>query len=217
MTSPDACLKILRNRRLKGSLFEDLNDPFELLAVSTGDKLSRVLLKYLKAQLNHKYCLLCFSEVWDESLMWAHYAAKHTGVCLGFDVRDCLAEKVTYVAERLHHNFAGETVPFSPEGQRIVQQSLYTKHDGWAYEKEWRVYTDQAVRHVDGNFYADFSNDLRLREVILGERCKLTVSGVAALLDHTGPRITIRRVRTAFTSFAVVRNQAVTPRHVGKG
>src|SRR5690242_16738151 len=114
MTTPDACLKILKHRRLKASRFEDLNDPFELLALGTGEKMARVLLKHMKNHLNRKYCLLCFSGVWNEPLMWAHYANKHKGVCLGFDVRDDLAAKVSYVPERLHHDFSRETVPFSP-------------------------------------------------------------------------------------------------------
>lgn len=216
MTSAEACMKILHRKRLKASLFEDLNDPFELLAMSTGEKMARVLLKHLKKQLNGKYCLLCFSEVWNEPLLWAHYANKHKGVCLGFDVRDGLATKVTYVSQRLHHEFARETVPFSPEVQKLVRESLYTKHDGWAYEQEWRVYTDQNTRDPDGNYYAEFSEELKLREVILGERCALTKTEVANLLRASEPRVKVWRARTAFTSFKVVENKSVTARYVGR-
>jgi hypothetical protein len=216
MTTADACLKILRSKRLKGSLLEDLNDPFELLAVSTGEKKSRILLKHMKAQLNKKYCLLCFSETWQEPLLWAHYGDKHRGVCLGFDVREGLPQKVTYVSERLDHSFAKETVPFSEKGQRMTRESLHTKHSGWAYEREWRVFTGQEDRNKDGNFYADFGKEISLREVVLGERCKLKVTDIAGLIDKAGPRVTIRAARTAFTTFGIVNNLAVTPRHVGR-
>jgi hypothetical protein len=215
-TTTVGCKKILSRRRLKGSLFNDLNDPFELLAISTGEKMSRILLKHMKAELNRKYCLLCFSDSWQETLLWAHYADKHQGVCLGFDVRDGLAQKVDYVQDRLEHSFSHERVPFSPRAQELTRQSLHTKHSGWSYEREWRVFTAQDVKDADGNFYAPFGDDLVLREVILGERCPLAFRDVANLLDPAAPATTIRAARTAFTTFGVVKNQARTPKRVGK-
>ena len=101
MTSASSCLKILKGRQLKISLFEDLNDPFELLAISTGEKMARTLLKYMKRELTKKHGLLCFSSTWQESLMWAHYGDKHRGVCLGFEISDHLPQQVKYVSERL--------------------------------------------------------------------------------------------------------------------
>lgn len=216
MTSSDACLKILKGKRLKGSMVEDLNDPFELLSVSTGEKTARKLLKFLKSEINNRFCLLSFSDTWQEPLLWAHYGAKHTGVCLGFDVLDSLANKVKYVEERINHSFARETVPFSAEGQRLAKESLYTKHIGWSYEREWRVFTAQEDKDRDGNFYAAFGKDLVLREVILGERSPLKPRQIASLLDRQGPAVTVRAARTAFRTYGIVQHLGVPPRRVGK-
>ena len=216
MTSENTGVKILQGMKLKGSLLDDLNDPFELLAVSTGEKMARVLLKHLKNELGKRFCVLCFSETWQEHLMWAHYADKHKGMCLGFDIPDALAQRVDYVSERLNHSFGSETVPFSKAGQLIASRSLYTKHSAWAYEKEWRVFTDQAEPAKDGGFYYPLGGDVVLREVILGERCKSKVAEVARLLNGDNPRVTIRKARTAFTSFKVVNDLSVTPKYVGK-
>lgn len=36
--------------------------------------------------MDARFGLLCFSEVWDSILLWSHYAEKHAGIVLGFDV-----------------------------------------------------------------------------------------------------------------------------------
>lgn len=215
MTSAESCLKILRGKKLKISLFDDLNDPFELLAISTGEKRSRVLLKHMKRELTKRHGLLCFSSTWQEPLMWAHYGDKHRGVCLGFEVADRLPQKVNYISERLSHDFSSESVPFSSRAAQLVNQSLYTKHIGWSYEKEWRVYTSLDEPEKDGRYFASFNEELVLKEVMLGERCTLKFSGITPLLDRNAPEVTVRACRTAFTSFAVVSQKAVTPKRVG--
>ncbi|WP_148663200.1 hypothetical protein [Hydrogenophaga sp. PBC] len=48
MTSADIGLIILRERRMKLSLYDELNDPFELLSHALGDKLMRRAQKALK-------------------------------------------------------------------------------------------------------------------------------------------------------------------------
>lgn len=45
----------------------------------------------------HEDCgILCFSKNWNNPVQWAHYADKHKGFCLGFDVPDEHPTKVTY-------------------------------------------------------------------------------------------------------------------------
>ena len=215
MTSMDSCLKILKQKQLKISLFDDLNDPFELLAISTGEKMSRILLKFMKKTLTKKHGLLCFSSTWQEPLMWAHYGDKHKGVCLGFEIADHLPQEVRYVPNRLQQSFSGESIPFSPEAAKLVSESLFTKHNGWAYEKEWRVFTDLEGPDRQGRFFMPFSEDLVLREVIVGERCAMKIASVSNLLDRNAPQVKIRAARTAFTSFLVVDQNAITPKRVG--
>lgn len=49
---------------------------------------STSFLKALQSHFNKNKGLLCFSDNWKSPVMWAHYAAKHHGICLGFDVPD---------------------------------------------------------------------------------------------------------------------------------
>lgn len=70
-------------------------------------------------------------------LMWSHYAEKHTGVCLQFDVaRDpetfMLALRVDYSSEYPFINWANPTAV-------ELRRTLLKKNDDWDYEEERRI------------------------------------------------------------------------------
>jgi hypothetical protein len=80
--------------------------------------------------------LLCLSARWDVPLMWAHYANKHTGVCLRFDAADsAFAEmlQVRYYADPPAVNVVRDTM------NDQVKAVFVSKDECWAYEEEWRV------------------------------------------------------------------------------
>jgi hypothetical protein len=79
----------------------------------------------------------CFSENFNNLLMWAHYANAHTGVCLKFDL---LADpnffitplKVVYSTDYpLYNQVRGDDT--------FASKLLNTKSSDWAYEEEWRI------------------------------------------------------------------------------
>jgi len=96
LTGSQFAVSNLALRRIKIARFADLNDPFELLGVDIGNKEHRSAFRATKDQLNESKGLICFSKSWSSPLMWGHYAEKHTGICLGFDVPDKLFEPVIY-------------------------------------------------------------------------------------------------------------------------
>ncbi|NKK82626.1 DUF2971 domain-containing protein [Rhizobium leguminosarum bv. viciae] len=57
--------------------------------------------------LNVAFGLLCMSTTWQEPLLWSHYADKHKGMCLGFDVDDTHWEPARYRAARPSLNYYG--------------------------------------------------------------------------------------------------------------
>jgi hypothetical protein len=80
--------------------------------------------------------IFCLSEKNDNSLMWAHYANGHKGICLEFDAADPnafgAALPVKYLPMRLGFR------PNASGWQRIADLAL-TKHADWKYEAEWRL------------------------------------------------------------------------------
>ena len=110
--------------------------------------------------------ICCFSEVRDSILMWAHYANKHTGYCLEFDVKSDFfglstrAIKVDYAKLRPELNVL--RWDNYPEGE--LAKSLLIKADDWRYEQEWRI-----VDSEKGAGTQKFPEDA-LKGVILGCR-----------------------------------------------
>jgi hypothetical protein len=87
---------------LKLALIDSLNDPFEFLGVASRDSNVRRQYRFLKDGFARYMGLLCFSENWRNPVQWSHYAERHRGICLGFDVSPTVElRKVVYVDERL--------------------------------------------------------------------------------------------------------------------
>jgi hypothetical protein len=85
----------------------------------------------------------------DDLLMWAHYSAQHTGVCIGFDTEYWpfqFAFRVTYSDSYPVVKRATDT------GSETVQASLLTKAKCWEYEAEWRV----IMKTLDAETRAEF-------------------------------------------------------------
>ena len=74
--SRDYGLDDLRRRRLKLRPIKDLNDPFELLAVSLPYPQMRRAYEQHKEALASWVGMLCFSRTWKNPVQWSHYARR---------------------------------------------------------------------------------------------------------------------------------------------
>jgi hypothetical protein len=126
-------LQNIERKRLKIAEFSDLNDPFELLGCELPTKNHRALFKSWKRTVAARFGLLCFSRTWQNPVMWSHYAEKHQGVCLGFDVADHLLMPVIYSERRLELT---NVKPFQElvYTEELMRHLLSTKSAGWSYE-----------------------------------------------------------------------------------
>jgi hypothetical protein len=123
-------MKSLRERRIKISTVDDLNDPFELMPFELSDKRARSGLMAARETWSKTRGVLCFSADWRDPVIWSHYSDKHKGLCLGFDLPDNVTRAVTYVDGRLA---LGDSM--RPD---MGQDWLYTKYNNWSYEREIR-------------------------------------------------------------------------------
>jgi hypothetical protein len=123
----------------------------------------------IKVELEKKV-ITCFSKTPYEPLMWAHYSDKHQGICYCFDKNDIL-DKLTYRFSDIRYSNMLPKLNFFDGLTNIellkpqIEEIVLTKSDNWAYEKEFRFYTesDSAVH----NF-----NPKSLLGVVLGTRIK---------------------------------------------
>jgi hypothetical protein len=199
---------------LKVSLIADLNDPFELLAASVGPSNMRQAMKTLREHWQKTLGILCFGKDCENPVMWAHYADKHNGLCLGFDAIDNTEHlrKVEYVRDRLKGTLMDDTGKLkrgNKESEEFLVKILTTKFKDWSYEKEYRLFSNLETRDPDGRYYFDFNDQLTLRQVMLGARCEMTVPDVARLVKDPVRPVYVFKMRAAFNTFRIVRQQSM--------
>jgi len=94
----------------------------------------------LARAVDGRYRVYCLSPKSNSELMWAHYTAKHQGVCLEFAVRNeffCTALPITYAESYPRFSMIG----FSGTEEHIAP--LLTKSAVWSYEQEFRLISDE--------------------------------------------------------------------------
>jgi len=199
-------LEDLRKRRLKVALVEDLNDPFELMGARLDRSEHRKQIREWRSYMAGLARLLCFSKKYMNPLMWSHYADKHRGMCLAFEVPKHLLLEVNYDPARLAVDF--ETEAKSPNGvsHETVQKLLATKFADWRYEDEIRMFIRPTEVVHDGGFqFFPFGNDLSLRAVYLGPRCTINRNEIEDAIQLVDRPSLVHATRLAFKSFRVIR------------
>ncbi|GHF31412.1 hypothetical protein GCM10017044_28720 [Kordiimonas sediminis] len=213
----DYGLKSIEERRLKISNMLDLNDPFDLLAFDMSDKYTRTKFKETIEQVAQENGLICFSEGWDNPVIWSHYADKHKGICLGFDVPDHTLMKVNYQDHRVVFPYDQilNLTNFDdyPEDQqnllvREFRKCLCTKYSHWSYEREWRAFVNLDQRlQGEKHYFTDFEDNMVLKEVIVGCKSKVTRNQLDDVLGDLKSGVKTFKVRPAFKQFKIVKNQ----------
>jgi Protein of unknown function (DUF2971) len=199
-------LKSIRERRLKISTIDELNDPFEALIFKLPNKSLRRQFEAKKSKFASKHGLLCFSKVWSNALMWSHYADRHRGICLGFDVPKNGLIHVEYNAHRMIDG-SGMLRADLPIDDRMIRTCLGTKYASWSYEQEVRRIESFHDKDIDvqGRKYTRFSPELDLVEVIIGPRLWQSRDKIENSLGVLRGSVEIINSRLAFNSFRVVR------------
>jgi hypothetical protein len=142
-----------------------------------------------------QYRVFCLTPYPDAPLMWAHYAASHTGICLEFSVANtltCGAIPVTYVDHYSQYDLS-ETDP-----ERSVE-ALLTKSRDWSYEREFRVVT-AAPEYEFPNLLPTKDNFVELPRGAL-------ISVIVGCLMPAGDRQVVRRLVEA-APYAVTLKEA---------
>lgn len=165
-------LKALRERRLKQSRINELNDPFELTPYDITDPELRAAFIKTRDDIDANRGVLCFSADWNDPVIWAHYSDKHRGLCLGFEIHK-MAENpddeesgyVKYIDDPLKFpaNFSELE---ENEWLQIVRSILFTKFRHWQYEHEIRVWAT-LEEEQNGLYFVEFGEELNIVEVIV--------------------------------------------------
>lgn len=193
----------LRRRRLKVATLRELNDPFELFGIGLQDPELRRVVNRLKDELAAVQGMLCFSRTWRNPVLWSHYADRHAGLCLGFQVPDDHLHHISYSRRRV----AVETEKLRSHeiDKATLMKFLFTKYAHWRYEAEARMFIDlRDSPSENGLFFCEFGSRLRLASVTVGAHSTLTRRDIAGALADLAPSVELRKGRLAFGTFRVV-------------
>lgn len=208
--SADYAIQDLAMKRIRVSRFADLNDPFELLGAAQTEKRIRKQFAEFKHRVHEAYGMLCFSKTWHEPTMWSHYGDKHRGIVIGFEVPEDSVVPVKYTKLRLSFSIE-DLSQLKRTDRRLVKRLVQQKYQAWSYEQEQRrlVRLDECVDD-SSNHFVPFADNLRVNEVILGDRCQLPIGKVKEFISTAFDEVYVIKSRLAFKTYTVTENRTVT-------
>lgn len=178
------------------SAWNSFNDPMEgFFRYVLSDEYSADMVVGQKT----RYRVSCFTRDFDNYLMWSHYANKHHGVCLEYDVShlqlgpEYILQPVSYCKSI---SKLDRDTPFDEQAKRF----LFSKSFHWKYEKEERLL---------------FEGD-RDRAVPFGELTAITfgvkfsaeaTSNIALRVVHTPNRPKLYQAKINYDKISIVRDR----------
>lgn len=142
---PENVERALVHSELRWSAVSNLNDPFDMnpnktrvyeklgTDFGTPERIQKFEAEYLEMLKAHS--VFCASYRRDCPVMWSHYAAAHTGLCLHLQETpgsDFHGDDVIYSSDR------PVIVGLTPDIVKQVQRVMLTKASEWGYECERR-------------------------------------------------------------------------------
>ncbi|RXK53469.1 DUF2971 domain-containing protein [Oleiharenicola lentus] len=205
-------MKTLEQGELHVSRLAELNDPFEFRPALAWVNpvfphgVVDQFLGFLVREFNPKMGIVSFSEEIGDPVLWSHYADKHRGMALAFDViRDDSLWPMAYPEERPTFDvqkFPGMTLE---EAKAMVHRILAAKAPSWRYEREQRVFVDlPSSRLENGHYFHRIPADC-LVQVVLGIACPVREVEVQEALWAGGlGEVAVVRARRCLTKFKVL-------------
>lgn len=149
--------------------------------------------------------VFCLSEDPLNSLLWAHYASGHRGICVGYDTQslirhlDCYGSEPELITDHLsveYRELLPRLEPFLEDNREWFLQMYRFKARDWSYEQEYRLVLIKHESLTNRERTVEISAEC-LSEVILG--CKAdnnTESEIRIAVDKlrsSNPNVRIMR------------------------
>ncbi|PXW88228.1 Protein of unknown function (DUF2971) [Nitrosomonas sp. Nm84] len=213
-TPSEFALKALRDRRLKISRINELNDPFEFCAADFSHSDTKAKLETFKNQVNEQYGVICFSEHYHDPVLWSHYADGHRGVALVFEIPDDQVISIDYQPERLRLD-VDAIIQCGGFSESDLNKLISTKFSSWRYEKEIRMMCglNDHFCQIDSKgkkvYFESLSlesfglDPLKLIGLIRGIRCDLTPTDIASEL-LAADTLPVQDIQLDLSSFQII-------------
>ncbi|RKT20432.1 hypothetical protein B0G69_3728 [Paraburkholderia sp. RAU2J] len=153
----------------------------------------------IRADLLASIGVACFTEHWENELLWAHYGRNHTGFCVGFDETALTSwsevtghGKIQYAVDApIYH-------PFKEKAQLFAYKAAFQKSFAWAYESEYRLLFRKSSVLID-------LPEGAVREIIVGCRAPLILRDRARALAKSTASIEVYQAAENLRAFSIGR------------
>jgi len=222
-TSEEAALSILADKALKFSNLNNLNDPYEELKYFFDEEyLDRTLLSrgVKRIEINRKkkefqdsynnIKVVSFSKDFDSQLMWAHYADKHKGIVIQFELINEEQSKYLRVV-----NYEKEIIKRKTYDTEDYSYALETKGEDWGYENELRLILADDM--IINNAMLNFKNDFKVTKLILGYKFNLdSLSFLNNRLQRRGyDNLEIMFLKPSSSHFQLIEDKTIKQNDLG--
>lgn len=116
------------------------------------------LTRYLK---EYNY-ILAFSIRNDNNPLWNHYADKHKGICIEYDIKNSGIDFIKNNCFPIYYDdsdFSDEITSLNDIKTKFLLKPLLKKDSDWKYEQEWRIVLNQdlLLNEID-EYYCGYDN-----------------------------------------------------------
>lgn len=189
----ESALKALRDRRLKLSHFNEIDDLLELSLSELSDLEFKNNLETFKKQVSERYGMVCFSAIYHDPALWSHYADGHRGVALVFNIPDNKAITIQYQPELLTKKIDA-IIQRGHFEEADLSDLISTQFSSRRYEQEVRMICDLndhfcqidakgKKAYFESLSLESFGKDaMKLVGLIRGARCELNPIDIAGEL-----------------------------------
>jgi hypothetical protein len=127
----------------------------------------------------------CFSQIYDEMLLWSHYGNNHKGICIGFNF-DGLLKTFDFIPTEVKYVNEFEKFNYCLDVDRALEYLISTKYERWNYEKEIRIRTHpmRAPGMTDNGIVPIHTDSVS--KIILGCNCNINLDRLKDRLRKVG-------------------------------
>jgi hypothetical protein len=149
----------------------------------------------IETAIHDRYRVYCLGSTPTSELMWAHYAAKHTGICLEFQSRNllfCHTLKIHYQKSYPIFDLTSDTVDDN-------LATLLIKSAAWQYEGEYRLVAQEESSAIGAdtlltrNHFIDLPENALVAVIIGCLAPGATEQTVKDLVRQSGGQISVKR------------------------
>lgn len=149
--------------------------------------------------------VLSLAARWNCPLMWSHYADKHRGLCIEYDLNDHRCASL----DAVDYSTTGDIrvsdikkwkIDGSAEAEQVIRKAFfYAKANEWQYEQEWRdVYRSPGSHNAP----------IKIGAVYFGLRCDpAVVTSVVKLRSGTDHPVTFFQIYREDNTFLLKRRE----------